>query len=143
MATVNSATTVRSELLGALAVVGIATGLLLLPVVHFIAGPFGPAIGAFVVAQRIRPGGRGVAIVAVGAGAGFGVVVALASLALVAFTVTGSPMEDTSKGWRSVVGRPDFALLAGSIAFVWGALLAAAGAAIGAATAPGETQGES
>jgi hypothetical protein len=42
----------------------IALACILPPLVHIATGPLGPAIGGFVVAQRVRPDSRGIALLA-------------------------------------------------------------------------------
>ena len=69
------------ELLGGVVGAGVALVCFLPPLIHFVSGPFGPAIGGFVAAQWIRPGNRGRAVIAITLGAtlaGLGGVVAFA-----------------------------------------------------------------
>ena len=92
------------------------------PLLHFVLGPLGPAIGG-VVAGRLGRGGIGrMAVSALTMAAGMALVVA-------AFTGLMFGDGEAESGW---------ARLAPAIAFVYTGTLAAVGAFIGAATAPAD-----
>jgi protein-S-isoprenylcysteine O-methyltransferase Ste14 len=114
---------VSSLLLGA----GVALACLLLPLIHLIAGPLGPAIGGFVAANRSQPGGRGRAIIAITIGT------AVAGLVGVAATVFVSLAGKSQlPSWF-----PSSGMLAAILAGVWvyGCTLGAIGASISVAIA--------
>jgi len=52
------------ELLAGVVGAGVALVCFLPPLIHFASGPLGPAIGGFVAAHWVRPGGRGRALIA-------------------------------------------------------------------------------
>jgi hypothetical protein len=110
---------VARELLGGVVATGIALACLLPPMVHFLTGPLGPFIGAFVVARRLEPRARGRAIIAVTLGASFAGVGAAVAAAI------GGLESGAAPDWfpsRDVLG----AILAGMA--VYATSLGAAGA---------------
>lgn len=114
---------VARELLGGLVAAAIALAGFLPPLVHFVTGPLGPFIGAFVVAQRVRPGARGCAIIGATLGAAFAGVGAALAAALGGLG-SGSPPEWFPAG--DLLG----AILGGVAAYTAG--LGVAGATFGA-----------
>jgi len=114
---------VTRELLGGLVAAAIALAGFLPPLVHLVTGPFGPFIGAFVVAQRVKPGARGVAIIALTLGAAFFGVGAAAAAAMGGF---GSGSKPDWFPASDVLGG----ILGGVAAYA--TVLGAAGAAFGA-----------
>jgi hypothetical protein len=56
--------TLPSEIIAGFIGAGVSLGCLLLPILHFVTGPLGPALGGFVAANRVRQSARSRAIVA-------------------------------------------------------------------------------
>jgi hypothetical protein len=111
------------ELLAGLVAAAIALAGFLPPLVHFVTGPFGPLIGGFIVAQRVKPGARGCAIIALTIGVALAAVGGLVAFAIVAGS-DGKPPD-----WFPA---PDsIALILAGVA-LYASLLGAAGAAFGA-----------
>jgi hypothetical protein len=113
---------VTRELLGGGVAAAIAIAGFLPPLVHFVTGPLGPFIGAFVVAQRVKPGVRGCAIIALTLGAVF------ASVGAAVATAFGGFGSSSPPDWlpaREVLG----AILGGVAAYA--VVLGGAGAAFG------------
>ncbi len=70
--------------LAALIGVGISVGCLMVPLVHIVSGPLGPAIGGFVSGSRVRASGSRVGILGICIGCGMALVFAgIAALLLV------------------------------------------------------------
>jgi hypothetical protein len=112
---------------------GVAAGCLLVPLLHLVTAPLGPAIGAFVAANRVKPGPRALAVVAVTIAsvlAGFVATV----LGVVSSIASKSELPD----WFPS-SPPQIAVLA---AVVWGyaAVVASIGAAVRGAIA--DTKGD-
>jgi len=118
----SSASRARQALGGAIAA-AIALACVLPPLVHFVTGPLGPFIGAFVVAQRLKPDARGCAIIAAVLGLAFGALGATAAAAIA--------------GLSGPSGPPDWFPETSSVALIlcgvtaYAAALGAAGAAVG------------
>jgi hypothetical protein len=123
-----------SELLAGLLGVAIATGCLIPPIVHFVSGPLGPAIGGFLAGQRVRPGPRSVVVVATVIGLGMGVAAGAGVFLLGAFSAPASPMEGGTGGGRLESLRSgSMPLVVAGGAGTYGLLLGALGAGLGAA----------
>lgn len=119
---VNPAPSVLQLLLGGALAALIALACVLPPLLHIVTGPLGPAIGGFVVAQRLRPDGNRVLLLA----SALGITLATLATGTAAFVITSFgylPPEGSS--------LPSLlALLAGG-AFVYGTGLGALGASLG------------
>jgi hypothetical protein len=61
----DTGSSIGGEFLSGLLGAAVAMACLLLPLIHLVAGPLGPAIGGFVAANRSSPGPRGRVIIAV------------------------------------------------------------------------------
>lgn len=122
-----------AELVAGLLAVAIAIGCLIPPIVHFLTGPLGPAIGGFIAGQRVRPGARAVLVIAVMTGVGLAVAVGGLVLVLGALTEPGSPMEERGAGMLDSLQQGSMPLLVAAVAGLYGALLGGLGAGLGAA----------
>ena len=99
----------------------VSVACLAVPLLHFVLGPLGPAIGGF-VAGRIGGGGFGRVVVSA--------LTMAAGMALVAAAFTGLLFgEDVEPGW---------ARIAPAIAFVYTGALAGVGGFLGLASAPAD-----
>jgi hypothetical protein len=112
------------QVLGGGIAAAIALACFLPPLVHFVTGPLGPLLGAFIVAQRLRPDARGCLVIAATLGLAFAVLGAAGATAVVAFAGPSGPPD-----WF-----PDTSALALILAGVaaYAAALGGAGAALGA-----------
>jgi hypothetical protein len=120
----SSESSIARQALGGAIAMGIALACVLPPLVHIVTGPLGPCIGAFVVAQRLKPDARGCAVIAATLGLGFGVLGAAAAAAIVGFAGPSGPPDWFPDG--ASIGL----ILGGVMAYA--AALGAAGAAFGA-----------
>ena len=122
--TLPAETTLALELLAGLLGALIALGCFLPPLVHFVSGPLGPLIGAFVVSNRWRLSVRGQALVPLTIGSVLaGVVAAVAA-------VVRSSSGSRPPSWFPA---PDaLAVILGGV-WVWGAAFGAAGIALSVA----------
>jgi hypothetical protein len=112
------------ELLAGLVAAAIALGCFLPPLVHFISGPLGPAIAGFIVAQRVKPGTRGIAVIAGTLGVTLAGLLALVATAIVKLSDSGKPPD-----WFPATDQ--LALILAGVA-VYAAALGAIGTAFGA-----------
>ena len=117
--------TLTQELLGGMLAAAIAAGCLLIPIAHFVIGPLGPAIGAFLVSSRMNTGWRGRVLIGLLTGvteAGF---VGTVFKVMVAFSRDGNgDVPDWLVSWTT----PErFSMVVGSV-WVYATTLALAGA---------------
>ena len=112
----------RAVLGGALAAAIALVGFLP-PLVHFVTGPFGPLIGAFLVAQRLKPDGRGCIAMALTVGAVFAAIGAGAAAAVANLSGPSGPPD-----WFPAT--ESLALILAGVA-AYAAVLAGIGATIG------------
>jgi len=111
-------------LLGGVVAAAIALGCIMPPLVHIVTGPLGPAIGGFVVSQRLKPDSRGLALIAGMLG------LTLASVLGGAAALVASRYGDGSlPDWFPTMGQ--IGAIAGGV-FVYGTGLGAIGAGFGA-----------
>jgi hypothetical protein len=111
--------TAPSSLLAGTAIgVGISMGCLLIPIVHFVSGPLGPAIGGFVGGSKCQARGGGVLAVGLGIGVGVAVVAAVIALIVTELAAGSSDMvaklEDRTLLWSIVGGIAVYATGLGS-----------------------------
>jgi hypothetical protein len=123
------------ELLAGLVAAAIALACFLPPLVHFISGPLGPAIAGFIVAQRVKPGARGVAVIAGTLGLTLAGFFAIIATAIVELSDSGKPPD-----WFPATDQ--LALILAGVA-VYAAALGAIGTAFGARHAKADTPASS
>lgn len=112
------------QVLGGLIAAAIALAGFLPPLLHFVTGPLGPLLGAFLVAQRLKPDARGCVVIGLTLGAALAAIGAGATAAIVGFAGPSGPPE-----WFPQTGA-----LAAILAVVaaYAATLGTAGAWLGA-----------
>jgi hypothetical protein len=121
--------TVGRELVAGVIAAAIALGCVLPPLVHFVTGPLGPAIGGYVVAHHVKPGARGRVIIAAVLGLCLAAIGAGAATAVLAFG------GDKRPDWFPSREQIGLVLLG---VFVYAGALGAVGATLGARTGKAE-----
>jgi hypothetical protein len=120
----SSAPSLARQVVGGGIAAAIALACVLPPLVHFVTGPLGPFIGAFVVGQRLKPDARGCVVIGAALGLTFGLLAATAAGAFAVFAGASGPPEWFPDG-------ATVALIVGGMA-AYCTALGAAGAAVGA-----------